>query len=242
MCSTQRHHLSLPSASCSFPIFYVRHVIRFRNSRDSAVKLEQTATPKSVWLRLKWCDLDLRTQIFSRRSSTVSQFSQRSPFGRHWVSEFPCVQVAERNQTNDETKSKFFASRKSILVWYVDMSAEPVNGVTRDNCFVCGKLSSTKCSNCTKVFYCSVEHQRRDWKRHKQNCHPFSVSRRFFYSIFWLFRCLICCCDTLTESTSFRIFRLRRTRRWAVIWWRVATSKLAKLCWKSCRWWVGRRR
>lgn len=37
-----------------------------------------------------------------------------------------------------------------------------------DNCFVCKKLSSLKCSNCVKVFYCSVEHQRGDWKRHKR--------------------------------------------------------------------------
>lgn len=66
---------------------------------------------------------------------------------------------------------------------------QQLNGVTQDNCYVCGKLSSTKCSNCTKVFYCSVEHQRRDWKRHKQNCHSFSVSR--------------CCCSFISFIFSF---------------------------------------
>lgn len=44
-----------------------------------------------------------------------------------------------------------------------------------DNCYVCKKLSSLKCSNCVKVFYCSAEHQKQDWKRHKQQCHPFEV-------------------------------------------------------------------
>lgn len=47
--------------------------------------------------------------------------------------------------------------------------------VVQDHCYVCGSLSSTKCSNCTKIFYCSVEHQRKDWKRHKVNCFSFDV-------------------------------------------------------------------
>lgn len=44
-----------------------------------------------------------------------------------------------------------------------------------DYCFVCKELSSLKCSNCLKVFYCSSQHQRQDWKRHKRECRPFEV-------------------------------------------------------------------
>lgn len=48
-----------------------------------------------------------------------------------------------------------------------------------DYCFFCKELSSLKCSNCVKIFYCSPEHQRYDWKRHKRECHPFEVGNVF---------------------------------------------------------------
>lgn len=58
----------------------------------------------------------------------------------------------------------------------IKMSSKSENGHrTVDYCFVCKKLSSLKCSNCVKVFYCTVDHQRQDWKRHKYECRPFQV-------------------------------------------------------------------
>lgn len=56
-----------------------------------------------------------------------------------------------------------------------------------DNCPVCKKLSTLKCSNCVKVFYCSVEHQRQDWKRHKHNCRPFEVINKKKNPTFFFF-------------------------------------------------------
>lgn len=50
-----------------------------------------------------------------------------------------------------------------------------------DYCFVCKELSSLKCSNCVKIFYCSAKHQRQDWKRHKHECRPFEVHLLFYY-------------------------------------------------------------
>lgn len=42
-------------------------------------------------------------------------------------------------------------------------------------CVVCNKTDKLlRCSRCKVVFYCTKEHQRRDWKRHKEFCtkHP----------------------------------------------------------------------
>lgn len=43
-------------------------------------------------------------------------------------------------------------------------------------CFVCEKESKSRCSGCVQVFYCSTEHQRKDWKTHKPICSPMRVS------------------------------------------------------------------
>lgn len=37
-------------------------------------------------------------------------------------------------------------------------------------CKVCGKEDAKKCGKCHRVFYCSVECQRQDWKSHKKTC------------------------------------------------------------------------
>lgn len=45
------------------------------------------------------------------------------------------------------------------------------------NCKICSKETKSKCSNCNQVFYCSAEHQKTDWKTHKQNCFPFKIEQ-----------------------------------------------------------------
>lgn len=37
-------------------------------------------------------------------------------------------------------------------------------------CNHCGITCTNRCSTCKAVFYCSTEHQRNDWKVHKQCC------------------------------------------------------------------------
>lgn len=42
-------------------------------------------------------------------------------------------------------------------------------------CAVCNRTDKLlRCSRCKTVFYCTKEHQKRDWKRHKEFCttHP----------------------------------------------------------------------
>ena len=46
----------------------------------------------------------------------------------------------------------------------------------QQHCF-CGKDASQRCSGCQAVFYCSREHQKKDWKQHRINCRAFRVER-----------------------------------------------------------------
>lgn len=39
-------------------------------------------------------------------------------------------------------------------------------------CKVCGKEDSKKCGQCHRVYYCSVQCQKKDWKSHKATCSP----------------------------------------------------------------------
>jgi hypoxia-inducible factor (prolyl hydroxylase) len=46
-------------------------------------------------------------------------------------------------------------------------------------CVVCNKSEKLlRCSRCKVAFYCTKEHQRRDWKRHREFCatHPARVA------------------------------------------------------------------
>lgn len=38
-------------------------------------------------------------------------------------------------------------------------------------CAICKQLNASKCTRCHTIAYCSKEHQKADWKRHKQFCH-----------------------------------------------------------------------
>lgn len=44
-------------------------------------------------------------------------------------------------------------------------------------CKVCGKQDAKKCGKCHRVFYCSVECQRKDWKSHKEACNSSSQTQ-----------------------------------------------------------------
>ncbi|KAK7052039.1 hypothetical protein R3P38DRAFT_2858199 [Favolaschia claudopus] len=54
----------------------------------------------------------------------------------------------------------------------------PKNPPSQDKCAVCNKLTAKKCSRCMNRFYCSAEHQKHDWKKHKAACLPPAVALR----------------------------------------------------------------
>lgn len=42
-------------------------------------------------------------------------------------------------------------------------------------CAICGITASNKCAACSLVVYCSKEHQKAHWKKHKNECVPYEV-------------------------------------------------------------------
>lgn len=42
-------------------------------------------------------------------------------------------------------------------------------------CAICGIAASNKCAACSLVVYCSKEHQKAHWKKHKNECVPYEV-------------------------------------------------------------------
>lgn len=43
----------------------------------------------------------------------------------------------------------------------------------------CVNLANKKCSQCKTAFYCTEDHQRLDWKKHKNECIPYRMESRF---------------------------------------------------------------
>lgn len=46
--------------------------------------------------------------------------------------------------------------------------------VVVDRCVVCKIKTYSRCSRCRSIYYCSIDHQRQDWKRHKVECKKLS--------------------------------------------------------------------
>ncbi|KAL1115615.1 hypothetical protein AAG570_005905 [Ranatra chinensis] len=47
--------------------------------------------------------------------------------------------------------------------------------VTSGTCELCSKTASSKCAGCGIAYYCSREHQKAHWSKHKHICKPFTV-------------------------------------------------------------------
>lgn len=44
-------------------------------------------------------------------------------------------------------------------------------------CRVCNNAADKTCSACHSVSYCSLEHQRKDWKEHKKSCRIYVIKK-----------------------------------------------------------------
>jgi hypothetical protein len=40
----------------------------------------------------------------------------------------------------------------------------------KNKCASCGKYATLRCQGCKKVYYCSENHQKLEWKNHKKSC------------------------------------------------------------------------
>lgn len=49
------------------------------------------------------------------------------------------------------------------------------NSLLEAVCAVCRKAAPFKCTACKTVYYCGVQHQKDDWRRHRSQCRPFTI-------------------------------------------------------------------
>lgn len=50
-----------------------------------------------------------------------------------------------------------------------------MNDNLENKCAICETPAQSKCTACKTVFYCGVEHQKKDWPQHKFQCRPFII-------------------------------------------------------------------
>lgn len=73
----------------------------------------------------------------------------------------------------EETRAKFFLSFVRLFGSF--LLSKRLNE-SFQKCAVCSQQSIKSCSGCKNVYYCCYNHQKVDWKRHKDICAPYSVS------------------------------------------------------------------
>ncbi|KAG8698387.1 hypothetical protein FRC08_005963 [Ceratobasidium sp. 394] len=52
------------------------------------------------------------------------------------------------------------------------------NVPTKRNCAICAYPASSRCSGCEKAFYCSKEHQKAAWLKHKRLCKIYQAANK----------------------------------------------------------------
>lgn len=68
-----------------------------------------------------------------------------------------------------------FTFTKSTNVDVLKKMSEVNENENLQACTVCSAPTTNKCSSCKSVSYCSKDHQKEDWKNHKDFCRPFEV-------------------------------------------------------------------
>lgn len=71
---------------------------------------------------------------------------------------------------------------KALVVKFVTLLCqEELNGEMtveeQHQCSVCDKEATQRCSGCQSVYYCSRDHQRKDWKNHRSACRSYRIER-----------------------------------------------------------------
>ncbi len=88
-----------------------------------------------------------------------------------------CSVTTETTVITDDTSST--TTETTILTATPTTEGGTSTAVTEEDdqivkeCAVCGlKEHLSKCSRCKKIMYCSLDCQKKDWKKHKSNCGP----------------------------------------------------------------------
>ncbi len=79
----------------------------------------------------------------------------------------------ERIKTKLNEKEQYITTAQKIIQKTVSDSIQKIEeqqSPQQGSCNVCQKVATNQCAKCKQVFYCSREHQKQDWKDHKQQC------------------------------------------------------------------------
>lgn len=102
---------------------------------------------------------------FSETESSISDkgFYETSDNFKQNISDVLVSKPTEVSQTTGETSGQHASLNSSYLEKEV-IESEP------RQCRICGQATKKQCTGCLRVFYCSVEHQKKDWKIHRKEC------------------------------------------------------------------------
>jgi hypothetical protein len=87
------------------------------------------------------------------------------------ISEFSTILTSLKGSENSPVTKQTSAWQDSLRALDSSVSTEMSN-----KCAVCKKSATQTCSACGQVFYCAREHQKQDWKQHKNFCVPFKIT------------------------------------------------------------------
>merc|ERR1712192_183089 len=96
------------------------------------------------------------------RGMTISNVHANCEFEDAWI--MNCTQCILPDQEDSDSDSDSSSDSEQVP----QPNAEEVA-----RCYVCRKTNVMRCSQCKAAFYCSREHQVRDWARHSKECLPY---------------------------------------------------------------------
>lgn len=107
-----------------------------------------------------------RTTTFSQKKPEPQDNSSAS------VNRKPDIQAPDENNAEivgAEKKVEKSCGEEPEIQSNLEMEREEIDSHTEE-CAFCNLDASKKCSRCKKVFYCSKQCQKNDWRNHKQTC------------------------------------------------------------------------
>ena len=73
----------------------------------------------------------------------------------------------------EKTEKYLFNRVRDVIMCIGGINKLDEAGSIKGNCIICNKISIKKCNRCKEVFFCSKEHQKKDWmenEKHRNKC------------------------------------------------------------------------